>query len=177
MKRKYGDRAGWSRLIKKEFRQMNISDESFTGDVTLLIMQKVTESVEYDYSNIKVCVVDNGYSWLQHFPKNDRFSLTTVFDETGKIVQWYIDICLSNGNENGRAWMDDLFLDIILLPNGDIIQKDAEELEEALSTGVITEEMYRIAWEEANRINQLLKTDQFGLIKKTHAHRLLLLEQ
>lgn len=177
MKRKYGDRAGWSRLIRREFRQMKINDESFTGDVTLLIMHEVAEPVVFEYPNRKVCVVNNGYSWLQHFPENERFSLTTVFDEAGRTVQWYIDICLANGNENGRPWMDDLFLDIILLPNGDIIQKDAEELEAALSEGLITEELYQFAWEEANRINQLLETDQFNLIKETNGHRLLLLEQ
>ena len=177
LKRKYGDRNGWSRLLKKEFRQMKIQDGSFTGDVTLLTMNKVSAPAIFDYSNRKVCVVDDGYSWLQHFPQNERFSLTTVFDEAGNIVQWYIDICLANGNENGRPWMDDLYLDIILLPNGDIIRKDAEELEAALLEGVITEELYRVAWEEANRITLLLEQDRFELIKKTKEHRLLLLRQ
>lgn len=177
LKRKYGDRNGWRRLIKREFRQMKIQDGSFAGDVTLLTMNKVSAPAIFDYPNIKVCVVDNGYSWLQHFPQNERFSLTTVFDEKGNIVQWYIDICLANGNENGRPWMDDLFLDIILLPNGDIIQKDAEELEAALSEGVISEEFYRIAWDEAKRITLLLEQDRFELIKKTKEHRLLILEQ
>ena len=176
-KRKYGDRAGWKRLIHREFRQMKINDETFTGDVTLLTMHEVAEPVTFEYPNKKVCVVDNGYSWLQHFPEHERFALTTVFDEAGRTVQWYIDICLGNGNENGRPWMDDLFLDIILLPNGDIILKDSEELESALSEGLITEELYLIAWKEANRINQLLVTDQFNIIKKTDVHRLLLLEQ
>ncbi|RAZ81618.1 DUF402 domain-containing protein [Planococcus halotolerans] len=177
LKRKYGDRRGWGRLIKREFRQMEIQDGSFTGDVTLLTMNKVSAPAIFDYPDRKVCVVDDGYSWLQHFPLNERFSLTTVFDEKGDVVQWYIDICLANGNENGRPWMDDLFLDIILLPNGDIIQKDAEELEVALSEGVITEEFYRIAWDEAKRITLLLEQDRFELIKKTKEHRLLILEQ
>lgn len=177
LKRKYGDRDGWNRLIKRKFKQMKLDDGSFTGDVTLLTMNKVSEPAIFEYPNRKVCVVDDGYSWLQHFPKNEHFSLTTVFDETGNIVQWYIDICLANGNENGRPWMDDLFLDIVHLPSGDIIQKDAEELEAALSEGVITEELYRVAWDEANRITQLLEQDRFELIKKTKDHRLLLLEQ
>lgn len=177
LKRKYGDRTGWSRLIKREFRQMRIQDESFTGDVTLLNMNKVSAPVMFYYPNGKVCVVDDGYSWLQHFPENERFSLTTVFDDTGDVVQWYIDICLANGNEDGRPWMDDLYLDIILLPGGDIIQKDAEELEAALTEGIITEEFYRIAWDEAKRITLLLEQDRFELIKKTKEHRLLILEQ
>lgn len=156
---------------------MKIDDGSFTGDVTLLTMNKVSEPAIFEYPNRKVCVVDDGYSWLQHFPENEHFSLTTVFDEMGNIVQWYIDICLANGNENGRPWMDDLFLDIVHLPSGDIIQKDAEELEAALSEGIITEELYRVAWDEANRITLLLEQDRFELIKKTKDHRLLLLEQ
>ncbi|MFC3212514.1 alpha/beta hydrolase-fold protein [Planomicrobium okeanokoites] len=177
LKRKYGDRSGWNRLIKRDFKQMKIEDGSFAGDVTLLTMNQVSAPAIFNYPSSKVCVVADGYSWLQHFPENERFSLTTVFDDMDNIVQWYIDICLENGNENGRPWMDDLYLDIVVLPDGDIIHKDAEELEAALADGVITEEFYRIAWAEAKRITLLLEQDRFELIKKTKEHRLLLLEQ
>lgn len=177
LKRKYGDRAGWSRLLKKEFRQMKITDKNFMGDVTLLTMQKVKEPLVFEYPDLTVCIVDNGYSWLQHFPENEHFSMTTVFNGNGEIVQWYIDICLRNGNENGRPWMDDLYLDIVLLPNGEILQKDADELEAALSAGVISEELYQLAWKEANRINRLLENDQFLLIDEASEHRRLLLKQ
>lgn len=177
LKRKYGDRAGWKRLIRREFRQLSVTEENFTGDITLLTMLEVAEPAFFNYPNQQVCVVGNGYSWLQHFPKGEQFSLTTVFDERGQTVQWYIDICLQNGNDKGRPFMDDLYLDIIRLPNGDLIQKDADELEEALANGFITPEMYGLARQEADRINELLAKGEFELIHKTSEHRKLLLEQ
>ena len=54
-----------------------------------------------------------------------------MFNEKVTIIQWYIDICIQNGVENGRPFWDDLYLDLIVLPYGEMIQKDADELEEA----------------------------------------------
>lgn len=62
-----------------------------------------------------------------------------MFDNKGNIVQWYIDICLKNGLDRNIPWLDDLFLDIILLPSEEVIQKDADELEEAYLNGIIEE--------------------------------------
>lgn len=99
--------------------------------ITLLNTIKVTEPLSVNYGERKVCIVDDGYMWLQQFPLEKNHSVTRMFDANGDIVQWYIDICLRNGVENNVPWMDDLFLDIVVLPNGEIIEKDADELEEA----------------------------------------------
>lgn len=45
---------------------------------------------------------------------NQHHSVTTMFDDKGQIVQWYIDICLANGvSENlvlrRRMKMEGLF--------------------------------------------------------------------
>lgn len=53
----------------------------------------------------------------------------------------YIDICYEIGIEN---W-DDLFLDIVALPTGEVIQQDEDELEEALESGSIYHKMYDLA--------------------------------
>jgi uncharacterized protein len=94
--------------------------------------------------------------WLQHFPVNEHFSLSTVFIPKGEIVQWYIDICFEIGVINGVPWMDDLYLDIVILPEGDVIHLDKDELEEALSNGAITNEQYKLAWNVFTRINRLI---------------------
>lgn len=94
--------------------------------------------------------------WLQQFPIDKKHSVTTMFDTTGNILQWYIDICLKNGLDRNRPWMDDLFLDIIVLPSGEVILKDVDELEEAYLNGIIDKPLYNIAREEANNITELI---------------------
>ena len=73
-----------------------------------------------------MCIVDDGYMWLQHFPKGQNCTVTTMFDADGEVIQWYIDICNEIGTENNVPWWDDLFLDIIVLPTGEIIRQDED---------------------------------------------------
>ncbi|WP_235822131.1 DUF402 domain-containing protein [Gottfriedia luciferensis] len=152
LERRYGDRSNWKRVLKRSYLQTFLNIEEFKGYVTLLNIERVSEPLIVQYKENKVCIVDDGYSWLQHFPSDDHYSLTTMFDTDGAIVQWYIDICRRNGIENGVPWMEDLFLDIIVLPNGDVHLLDIDELEEAMRVGVIDKDLYKLAWDEANRL-------------------------
>ncbi|MBT2682869.1 DUF402 domain-containing protein [Bacillus sp. ISL-37] len=171
LKRKYGDRADWTRVVKREFIQDFFDEDGFKGHVTLLKVIKITEPLYAQYGDKKVCIVDEGYTWLQHFPEGTRYSVTTMFNAVGEIVQWYIDICYRNGIDNGRPWMDDLFLDIIILPTGDVFHKDADELELALSSGVIDEELYHIAVSETDAITKQIEVNEFDLLPLTKVHK------
>ncbi|MFD1906119.1 DUF402 domain-containing protein [Paenibacillus rhizoplanae] len=95
-----------------------------------------------------------------------------MFDEQGQIVQWYVDICYRNGvSEDNVPWMDDLFLDIIVLPSGAVIQKDSEELDEALLQGRIDSSLYNLARQEADFINSLIKDGKFTLLQLSEQHQ------
>ncbi|MGM0852804.1 MAG: hypothetical protein ACQEWI_09375 [Bacillota bacterium] len=94
-----------------------------------------------------------------------------MVDAGGDIVQWNIDICLCNGIENGIPWMDDLFLDIVLLPTGEIIEKDADEPEDALSKGIIKKPLYELALNEVNTLKGFISKGSFDLIKWSHSHK------
>ncbi|WP_246017682.1 DUF402 domain-containing protein [Mesobacillus subterraneus] len=118
LKRKYGDRREWLRVTRKKFAQCHLDEPGFRGYVTLVKMEEVTEPLFVEYGDKRLCIADDGYIWLQHFPEAKRYSVTTMFNEEGEIVQWYIDICSEIGSENGRPWMEDLFLDLIVLPAG-----------------------------------------------------------
>ncbi|WP_152968645.1 hypothetical protein [Rossellomorea vietnamensis] len=67
--------------------------------------------------------------------------------------------------------MDDLFLDLVLLPSGEIIEKDAEELEDALSKRIIDKNLYDLAWNEVKTIKSLISTANFDLIKLSNTHK------
>jgi len=174
MFRRYGDRSGWRRIIQSEYTQSFIEKKEFTGYITLINMLKVTNPLWVQYGENKICVADDNYMWLQHFPIGKNYALTTMFDANGEIVQWYIDICYEIGIENNIPWMDDLILDIVVLPTGEIVQLDEEELEDALENAVISKVIYDLARDEAARITALIKEEQFTLLDLSKVHKELL---
>lgn len=174
MYRRYGNRSDWNRITQREYTQCYIDKKEFTGYITLIKMTKVTEPLWIQYEKNRLCIVDDGYMWLQHFPTGQNYSLTTMFNANGEIVQWYIDICNEVGIDNNIPWWDDLFLDIIVFPSGEIIQQDAEELEEAFINGWISESKYKFAWKQADEITVGLREGNFHLLDYSIAHKELL---
>lgn len=177
MKRKYGDRSEWKRIVERKYSQSYMESKEFTGYITLLHLVQVSEPLWVNYGENNICIVDDGYMWLQHYPTGKNYSVTSMFDASGEIVQWYIDICYEIGIEHNVPWLDDLFLDIVVLPNGEIILLDEDELEDALENGSIDISMYNLAWDEANRITDLIKEETFELLPISQIHKEVLEEQ
>lgn len=177
MFRRYGDRSDWKRIIKREYAQSYVETKEFTGYITLLNLIEVTGPLWVQYGEKTICIVDNNYMWLQHFPVGKNYSVTTMFDSNGEIVQWYIDICYEVGMEDNVPWMDDLFLDIVVLPSGETFLLDEDELEDAFENGDIDQKMYDLAHYEANRITSLIKTEKFILLQFSKIHKELLESQ
>lgn len=176
LKRKHADRSDWKRVTRRIYRQGYIEFKDFTGYIALLSVLEVSAPLFVDVNGQRICIVDNGYDWLQQIPDHGSHALTTIFDRSGRIVQWYIDICLRTGvDERNVPWFDDLFLDVVLLPSGDLTIKDATELEEARLAGEVGITEYEQAWAEANRIVTAIKSNRFRLIHLAAAHRKTLL--
>lgn len=171
LKRKYGSRYDWKRITKKTYKETFISTTQFKGYISLFAMNEVLEPLYMKYEGRTVCIADKGYSWMQHFPDGKRFSVTTVFNAENQVVQWYIDICKQNGycDVNG-PWMDDLFLDLIVLPTGEVIEKDIEELEVALNDHLISIQDYEQAWSDFKEIITLINANQFDIFELTYKH-------
>ena len=170
LKKRYGNRLDWKRVLERDYKQLLLDTAEFRGYVTLLSTRKVSAPLLVLNNEKSLCILDDGYSWLQHFPEGERFSLTTMFNAEGEILQWYIDVCKEIGIEDGVPWMEDLYLDIVVLPSGEIILKDEDELEEALVTGIIDQALYDMAWEEAKRIMDLIDRGEFGLLELSKKH-------
>lgn len=178
LKRKYGDRSDWKRVLEREYAQSYLETDHFKGYVSLLKIAKVKEPLYVKYSDQTICIANDGYLWLQQFPCDKHHSVTTMFDEKGQIVQWYIDICYMNGvSEDNVPWMDDLFLDIVVLPSGEVIHKDSEELDEALLNGTIDKYLYHLARQEASRIHSLIQDKNFALLQLSKEHKDILLQR
>ncbi|MEY9865213.1 putative RNA-binding protein associated with RNAse of E/G family [Peribacillus sp. B2I2] len=171
LKRKYGNRLEWKRVLGRKYAQAFLDTKEFKGYITLLHIIKVAEPLSVRYEEKNICIVDDGYTWLQQFPLEKKHSVTTMFDNNGNIVQWYIDVCLENGLDNDIPYLDDLYLDIILLPSGEVIQKDADELEEALLNGIIDKSLYDSAWDEVNILTKLINNRSFEFLDLSHYHK------
>ena len=171
LKRKYGDRHDWQRITKRRYAGEYFDTGKFTGYATLIDMVKVREPLYITYEDRDLCLVDDGYMWLQQFPSGENHMVTTTFDDKGNIVQWYIDICHPYEIKSGIPTIDDLFLDIVVLPSGEVFLMDEDELKEALASGVIIQEQYELAWSEARRLMKLIEEDKFGLLELADLHK------
>lgn len=152
MKRKYADRADWKRILSKDFALTYIEDTHFTGYVSLIKFNSVRAPLVKEMEGTKIHLVNAGYYWMQHFPLNAHYSVTTMINDREEIVQWYIDICEQvDVDECGIPYYDDLYLDVVLLPSGHVFLLDEDELEEALEWGRITKSQYELSVTEASR--------------------------
>lgn len=134
MERKFADRPNWKRMLERRFKLSYVEGNDFSGYVSAIFMDKVREPLIVEVAGQQLPIVDNGYIWLQHLPDNENYSLTTMYNSQGNVVQWYFDISKQNGvNAEGIPYFDDLYLDVVILPSSEIIILDENELLEALN--------------------------------------------
>ena len=171
LKRKYANRADWNRILQKNYAQSYLDTKEFKGYIALIDMVKVASPLYVNHEEENICIVDDGYMWLQQFPSNSNHAITTTFDREGNIVYTYIDICLRNGEENDIPYMDDLYLDIVILPSEKTFLLDEDELEEALQNGEIDQTQYDLAWKETNTLMNLLHNGSFKLLNLAQKHK------
>lgn len=177
MKRKTADRADWQRVTQRRFAMRPFEDAHFTGHITLLCIDAVREPLWVESNGERICIADAGHTWLHQIPRHAQHVVTTMFDAQGDIIQWYIDICGQTGvNAQGIPWFDDLYLDVIVSPNGKVGLYDADELEEALVASLITPAQYESAWREAHRVMAAIEQGQYPLVGLSASHHRYLLD-
>ncbi|MCL2352234.1 MAG: DUF402 domain-containing protein [Firmicutes bacterium] len=80
-----------------------------------------------------------GYKWLVYQPTDENWALTALYGPNGELIQFYFDISRENFlDENGIPCRDDIFLDLVISPDGEALTKDMDELREALDKREIT---------------------------------------
>jgi uncharacterized protein len=177
MRRRFADRADWQRLLAKQFIVRRIDTPDYHGYVTLLHIDAMSEPFSVTFGPQRVCVADQGYDWLQHFPDGAHYALLAAFDPQGELVQWYIDIVAGTGiDERGIPWWNDLYLDIVVSPSGETLLLDVDELDTALREGAVTPGEYNFAWREASTLLSVLEEDMFPLLWTSETHYLHLRE-
>lgn len=94
----------------------------------------------------------------------------SIYNNNKEIIEWYFDIAKEIGKENGIPYEDDLYLDVVVNPNGEITLLDEDELKMALDRLEITQSDYDMAYSEANKLMEKLKgnTDKLDEFSKKY---------
>jgi uncharacterized protein len=171
MKLKTADKQDWKRVTKRSFDMTYKENEHFKGQVAAFHLIEISSPLFVRYGEISICIANSGYTWMQHFPENEHYVVTTVLDQNGVVKQTYIDVCNEQGiSEEGIPWFKDLYLDVVVLPSGEIILLDEDELLEALENKTITENESKLAMATASFLINKIKNGDFPLLEvcKTH---------
>lgn len=145
MKRKSLSYASWTCMTSRDLSVRKIS-KPFQGHVALLRINAVTEPQVWHWQGKALTVCDRGMAWLSMLPERGGLCITAQLNRDGTVALWYIDMIAGQGvDEAGVPWFDDLYLDLIVHPDGTMAVDDRDELDEALRQGDITEAQHRQA--------------------------------
>ena len=140
MRKKYADETylrgvAQYHIIKKKLEEQN----------SYIVLKKI---IKIDEPFVKkMTLIDDGYYIMEYTPIDKLYNARAFIDKNLNTVSYYFDISLGNGEDNGRPYYDDLFLDIIYGTETDNTVKilDEDELQEALEIGQITQQDYDLA--------------------------------
>lgn len=146
MKRRHIDGSDWQWLGKHRSTVRRMTG-SISGYASLVEITQVKKKLVVSSRNVDLCLADDGYSWLVFLPDEKNWCMTAMYDKQGGIIEWYFDITKENSvDESGIPYYDDLYLDIVLLPNSEIMIFDEDELKAALELEEITTEQCEMAY-------------------------------
>lgn len=164
IKKKYMSKNNWKRVIKKKYVCDELKEEEIEGIVSLLFIEEIKSPLYEKYNNCTIKIADKNYYWLQFGIKDKNYWITAMYNDKKQVIQYYIDITDKNViNKNSDSYFYDLFLDVVLLPTGEIILLDEDELKESLQEGIISQEQYNLAYREVENIIRFISNEKDNL--------------
>ena len=159
LKRKTMARAEWTELSHLKLKDMPFACAGLCGRAGLLFMRNIDKPFSVIGADGRTrTIIQNGFSWLQIAPENEKIWATVMFDENGKLFETYFDITLENHVlPEGKSWFIDLLLDVVWIPGEDAEMLDREELDEALTDGTITTGQHENALQTAERVKEEMR--------------------
>lgn len=164
LKKRYSDKNVNNRVQKSEQKVISVNEEEFSGDIYFYNFLEVKKTLTIPNGK---CILDNNYKWLEFYDYSSRIKLTAIYDGNDKIIEWYFDIARKIGKDNGVPYEDDMYLDVVVTPKGDIILLDEDELKEAFDKKEMTKEEFDGAYKIANDLMEKLKDSKDRLQEYT----------
>ncbi|MBP3596290.1 MAG: DUF402 domain-containing protein [Clostridia bacterium] len=147
LEKKYMNKKNWSRVLESEFVFCKLDENNIKGIASLTLIKKVKAPLIKKYKdNLELKIADNDYYWLQLGIESENYWITAMYDSNKKLIQYYIDITDKNIINDSESYFIDLFLDIVIVKNEEVMILDEDELELALKNRVITIEQYELAY-------------------------------
>lgn len=174
LKRKFADARYHKTIIEKKFKNKTFNNEEFVGNISLIEIEEVKENCYVDIE--RRCILSNGYKFLEIYKDNENYCITSIFNDNKKLVEIYIDVSKKLGIEDGVPYEDDLYLDVVLVPDGRKHLLDEDELEEAFENNIINKEEYDLAYRVANKMYNLNEEEVQKMINFSYKYLDILLE-
>ena len=146
---------------------LKIDESFFRGYACFLKLQNIEKPLIVYNGEENICIKDNDYEWIEVYPTNGNFAITIMYDNKGNLIEWYFDIAREIGKDNGIPYEDDLYLDVVLTPSGEVILLDEDELKEAFNKREMTREEFENAYKEAEQLMNKLKNNKDKLKEYT----------
>ena len=151
-------RSDWRRILKKRYVSRPFQADGLSGVESLIGIEAITEPLTVHSALGAVKIVEVGYCWLQIAPRDRFFWLTAMFDEKGDLLQLYFDITAGNHfDEPDNPEFEDMYLDIVMLPDGQLQILDEDELDAALNAGEVGRAEYDAARAHCRELYEYLR--------------------
>ncbi len=153
MKRKELGRYDWRNILERRDFHCCWKQNSQQGEAALIHIIKAAKTGIGQFCGEPVVIYQDDYHWLQIAMADCHWWLTVMVDAQGEITQYYFDITLENhllGNRD--SWFTDLYLDVVMMPDGRVDLLDEDELDEALRVGDISAEQHALAHQWAQEL-------------------------
>lgn len=154
-----------AKTVKK--KTISINEKDFSGDIVLYHFIEIIEKMSIPNGK---SIIDVDYRWVEFYDYNSKVKLTAIYDGNNKIVEWYFDIAKEIGKENNIPYEEDLYLDVVVTPGGEVKLLDEDELKDALESGQITNLDYENAYKEANKLVDKLNNKKDELQEFTNKY-------
>lgn len=160
MKKKRLTYDDWTVITSKRYKQMNIDTDFFKGIAALIYIDEVSTPQTWEFNSKTYVVCDNGMKWLQIIPYDDHYAIATMINKRDEIELWYIDMIADYGfDSDDIPYFTDLYLDLVVYPDGAVKVDDMDELIEALEKKIITPHLYELALETSENLQNGILTD------------------
>jgi len=140
------------------YRIKKVSDapEAYSA---LVVFSPGCRELVVDLDGARTRLAGPGYRWLTYLPLDECWCVTVLYNPDNGLIDWYFDISKGNFLDESRMpCIDDIFLDLVIKPDGRAITIDAEELQEALDDNVITADEFDYAY----RIREKILTSRWN---------------
>ncbi|MBN1257626.1 MAG: DUF402 domain-containing protein [Planctomycetes bacterium] len=156
-------RPDWRQDPKNGYTIKSVNNNNFKGNLILIEISKIDSPWWCEWRDFRYCIADLGYTWVTHITEEENYLVHTVFDSSHTLVHHYIDIIDKFWfDKNQKPLISDLYIDLVILPNGEYCILDQEELANAFKLGEISEAQYRLARKTAERLETKIAEEGSG---------------